>query len=262
MKSISKRFSIIYGVILQVLTSISALGQNATENGQYFFHRENISGNFFDQPKYAIDSIFFFYSKSGDTLTYWTVGSSTPYERKRIKKIEKEKGFGKYTQKGVSLNDGRTLIHELRPTKFLIKNDSLFEWNKTYDISEDSIGILKSAYEKAKTVSDREKLTGIIKKNIASNFVFIFSANLFAGGLEHDIKDNRTKCQNTITLLSKWVINKKEYFRFEITNNCGLWGSRWGYLISNDFDFVTFGGYSSKESKKLTKANLVVNNAD
>jgi hypothetical protein len=246
--------------LFPTIISTWALGQEDIENGKYFYHKENISGNFFDQPKFQIDSIRFFYSKSGDTLTYWTVGMSTPYEKKELKKIEKRKEFGKYLQRGLTLSDGRVTIHKLRPTKFLIRNDSLFQWNEVYRISEDSIKNLKTIYESSKTTQDRERVSKVIKDNTDFRFVFIFSRNLFDNGLEQTIRDKWTKCSNTVTLLSKWSTEKTDYYRFEITNDCGIWGHRWGYIISREFDFVTFGGYSGNESKELTKTALKVNN--
>ncbi len=246
--------------LLQIIISIFVFGQKDIENGKYFYHKENTSGNFFDQPKFQIDSIRFFYSKSGDTLTYWTVGMSTPYEKKELKKLEKQKEFGKHLQRGLTLSDGRVTVHKLRPTKFLIRNDSLFQRNEVYRISEDSIKKLTTIYESGKTTQDRERVSKVIKDNTDFRFVFIFSCNLFDNGLEQIIHDKWTKCPNTVTLLSKWSTDKTDYYRFEITNDCGIWGRRWGYIVSREFDFVTFGGYSSKESKVLTKTTLKVSN--
>jgi len=248
---------VIYYILIQTFFPILAWGQPAIENGKYFYHKENISGNFFDQPKFAIDSVVFFYSKSGDTLTYWTLSSSTPREKKELKKIEKQIGFGKYTQKGLTLSDGRVTIHEVRPTKFLIRNDSLFQWSEIYSLSEDSIRSLRSVYEESKIDHEREKISKIIETNTAYGFVFIFSPSLFTNGPEQIIRDRRTQCPNTVTLLSEWSTGTTEYYRFEITNDCDIWGHRWGYTISKEFDFITFGGYSSKESRTLTKANLI-----
>jgi len=244
-------------LIVLIILPLCVWGQEDPENSKYFYHKENISGNFFDQPKFQVDSIRFFYSKSGDTLTYWTVGMSTPYEKKELKKIERQKEFGKYLQRGLTLSDGRVMVHKLSPTKFLIRNDSLFQWNEVYRISEDSIIKLKTIYESGKTAQDREMASETIRDNTDFRFVFIFSRNLFNNGLKQIIHDKWTKCPSTVTLLSKWSTEKTEYYRFEITNDCGLWGHRWGYVVSKDFDFVTFGGYSSKESRTLTKENLV-----
>jgi hypothetical protein len=246
--------------LIQTIISTCVLGQDPIENGKYFYHRENTSGNFFDQPKFQIDSIRFFYTRSGDTLTYWTVGMSTPYEGKELKKIEKQKGFGKYHQRGLTLTDGRVTIHELSPTKFLIRNDSLFQRNEIYKISEDSIKTLRAIYESARTVKERDKADKIIDRNTSFRFVFIFSPGLFENGLEQLVRDTRTKCYNTVTLISKWSTDNADYYRFEITNDCGIWGHRWGYIVSKDFDFITFGGYSSLESRKLTKVNLKISN--
>lgn len=246
-------------VLLQAIISTCTLGQVDIEGGKYFYHKENISGNFFDQPKFQIDSIRFFYSRSGDTLTYWTVGMSTPYEKKELKKIEKQEGFGKYLQRGLTLSDGRVTVHKLRPTRFLIRNDSLFQWNVVYKLSEDSIRKLKLIYESAKNAQEREGVITIIKNNTNFRFVFIFSPRLFDNRLKHTILDKWTKCPNTVTLLSKWSTDKTDYYRFEITNDCGVWGHRWGYTVSREFDFITFGGYSSKELGELTEVNKVSN---
>jgi hypothetical protein len=246
--------------LLQIIISTFVFGQKDIENGKYFYHKENTSGDFFDQPKFQIDSIQFFYSKSGDTLMYWTVGMSTPYGKKELKKIEKQKEFGKYLQRGLTLSDGRVTVHNLRPTKFFIRNDSLFQWNEVYRISKDSIMKLKTVYESGTTTQDRERVSKVIKDDTDFRFVFIFSGNLFDKGLEQIIHDKWTKCPNTVTLLSKWSTDKTDYYRFEITNDCGIWGHRWGYIVSREFDFLTFGGYSSKESKELTKTTLKVSN--
>lgn len=204
-----------------------------------------------------MDSVLFFYSKSGDTLTYWTLGMSTPYEKKELKKIEKQKGYGKFLQKGLTLSDGRVTIHKLSPKQFLIRNDSLFQWSESYRLSEDSMKTLKTIYESSKTQKEREGLAKIIKDNTEFHFVFIFSPTLFDNGVKQVIRDRQSKCSNTVTLLSKWSTEKTDYYRFEITNDCGIWGHRWGYVVSRQFDFVTFGGYSSKDSRALTKENLV-----
>jgi hypothetical protein len=181
---------------------------------------------------------------------------STPYDKKELKKIEKQKEFGKFLQRGLTLSDGRVTVHKLRPTKFLVRNDSLFQWNEVYKITHDSIKNLKAIYESAKTTQDREKVSKVIKENIDFRFVFIFSPHLFDKGLEHTVQDKWTLCPNTVTLLSKWSTDRTDYYRFEITNDCGVWGHRWEYVVSREFDFITFGGYSSKESKELTKTNL------
>jgi hypothetical protein len=247
-------------LLLQTIIPGYLWGQEEAENKKYFYHKENISGNFFDPPTFQIDSIEFFYSRSGDTLTYWTVGTSTAYEKKDFKRIEKRDEFGRSLQKGLTLTDGRVIIHKLSPTKFLIRNDSLFEWNEVYKLSKDSIKTLRTLYESAKTSKERERVGDMVDNNSEFRFVFIFSPNLFDNGLEQMIGDRQTKCPNTVRLLSKWSTDKADYFRFEITNDCGIWGHHWGYVVSNEFDFVTFGGYSSKESKELTKANLKVSN--
>jgi hypothetical protein len=248
----------IYFLLMQTITPSCVWGQS--ENEKYFYHKENISGNFFDQPKFAIDSIIFFHSTSGDTLTYWTVGTSDFYEKRELKKIERKKEFGRYLQKGLTLMDGRITIHKLSPTKFLIKKDSLFQWNEVYKISEDSINNLKATHASAKTTQERERMSEIIKNNTDLRFVFIFSPALFDNGLKQIIPDKRTKCANTVTLLSKWSTDKTDYYQFEITNDCGIWEHRWEYIMSTEFDFITFGGYSSKESIELTKANLKISN--
>lgn len=247
-------------VLLQTIIPTCVFGQKDIDDGKYFYHKQNISGNFFHQPKYEIDSIRFFYARSGDTLTYWTVGMSTPYEKKELKRIEKQRKFGKYLQRGLTLSDGRVTVHKLRATKFLIRNDSLFQWNEVYKISQDSLKKLKIFYESAKTTQDRETVIKLIKDNTDFRFVFIFSPSLFDNGLKQIIQDKRTKCTNTVTLLSKWSTDNTDYYRFEITNDCGVWGHRWGYIVSKEFDFITFGGYSSKESQQLTKVNLKVSN--
>ena len=96
-------------VLLQISIFAYVFGQQDIDKGKYFYHKENVSGNFFDQPKFQMDSIRFFYSRSGDTLTYWTVGMSTPYEKKELKKIEKQKEFGKYFQRGLTLSEHRNV---------------------------------------------------------------------------------------------------------------------------------------------------------
>ena len=230
-------------------------GQNNIQNGEYFYHN-------YDDPTSTIDSIVFFYTKSGDTLTYYTSGGSIACNNKEFKKFENKKGYGKFIQKGPILSDGRTMVYFLTKNTFLIRNDSLFEWNETCRLSEDSIKNLQSIYELSQTIKEREKVSKIKKKNSSLGFVFIFSPSLFKSGIEQSVIDNGNSCPNMITLISKWSIMSTDYYRIEISNNCGIWGHRWGYVITNDFKFIAFGGYGSKELKYLTKENLVFMNQD
>lgn len=249
-----------HAILIMIILPQFTSGQVKIDNGKYFYHKENIASNFFDKPKFVIDSVIFFYEQSGDTLTYWTVGTSTPYEARPFKKIEKSKDFGKYLQKGLTLTDGRITVHRLSSKKFLIRNDSLFQWSETYRIAEDSIKILTSKYESTTTVKQREELNDLMEKNEDHDFVFIFSPKLFNDGIkEHTIQDKRTQCANTVTLINYWLVGSMGYYHFEISNNCGFWGHRWGFIISENFTFVTFGGYSSKEAKWLTRETLKTN---
>jgi hypothetical protein len=168
--------------LLLLVLSVSAEGQSFIENGKYFYHRQNIAGNFFDKPEYAIDSAVFFYERKGDTLVYWIIGSSTPYDQKKLGQIEKSKDYGKFLQRGLTLNDGRVTIHKMSPTKFLIRNDSLFQLSEIYLIDEDSMARIKKKYEKSATVRERERFSDIMDKSTREAFVFIFSPKLFDDG--------------------------------------------------------------------------------
>jgi hypothetical protein len=246
-------------LILLVLSPFYSKGQEVI-NGKYFYHSEVISGDFSDKPQSTFDSALFFYEKSGDTLIYWTVGTSTFYDKKEFNKIQKAEGFGKYLQKGLTLNDGRITVHRLSPTKFKIRNDSLFQWLEVYKIGLDSMYALVDDYEKAKTKEEKERLNNISQLNTEKAFVFIFSPGLFETGVQtHVILDKRSKCPNEVTLKDYWVNAGTAYFHIDIYNNCGLhgqsFGHNWNFIISQDFEFVTFGGYGSKEPGLLTDEN-------
>lgn len=244
--------------LIVILLPLTSLGQS--DGWKYFYHKENVSSNFFDAAKYEIDSVKFFWKKKGDTITYWTISTSTPYEKKEFKKIEKQKDFGKYIQRGLTLSDGRITVHKLRPPNFLLRNDSLFQWRELYKITEDSISILKSRYDQAKTPKEREGLTNLLKLNTTHGFAFIFSPSLFSSGIgEHVIQDKKTRCPTSVTLKDYWVIDNLNYYYINFSDNCGFWGHEWSFIITGNFDIITFGGYSSQEAKLLTKEKSQLN---
>lgn len=227
-----------------------------TVQGKYFYGRVNVAAYIGDMPAYQVDSVQLFYRRTGDSLIYWTLSGSTPRDNKAVKAARKDKDFGTLVQQGMALTDGRVTLHELRPTYFLIRNDSLFQEGEIYDLSVSELATLTRRYEEAENEEERLRWSKKIDQGTHRAFVPIFSPRFFDNGIQpHEVKDSQTKCKNTVRLANYWVVNSLRYYSFEISNNCGYSGHRWGFTVSENFDFVRFGGYGSKESSLLTREN-------
>jgi hypothetical protein len=223
--------------------------------GKFFYNRTNVAANFYEKPTYLVDSVKFFYQRSGDTLIYWTTSGSTPYEKNELKKIKKSKDFGTRLQQGLTLTDGRVVIHELRAVRFLIRNDSLFEEGEIYDIDAREMAAIRDRYDKMRSAEATEQFLEIMRQHRHKTFAAIFCPRFFNDGSRlQEVKDSRTKCPNAVRLSNYWVVDSVRYYELVVSNNCGLSGeSKWGYTVSENFDFIRFGGYSSKEIRFLTK---------
>lgn len=192
-----------------------------------WFYTAATTHSFGDDPlKVIMDSVQLFYERSNDTIVYWVL-SGTAYldnEDEYAREFIREEKLGAKPQRGRTLNNGNIQLHRFRPQKYLVRNDSLYEWDEEFKY-----------------------------------FRFIFSPQLFSSSnLETSIHDSHTN--STITLSYKWRVGDQEFYRVLISTDYDG-GRHWEYLLSDKFDFLGFGGgWTSKEATILNRSNLVIDN--
>lgn len=208
-----------------------------------------------DQSKiiYTCDSTLLLKKVKGDTTFLWTVGGISYLDTNQVKKYIKYRKFGRTAYISGVNYQGNISFVSLSKHTFLIKNDSLFELAKFYEIPEDSVFKLLDKAFSAKDSSQIIKYFLLIKKNSYERFKLIFHPDLFKNS---NIYASNIKGDKVI-LNSVWEINGKRYYQISIKNKIGETGTEYKYLFDENYKFLKYDGCNRKELKLLNMENKI-----
>lgn len=207
-----------------------------------------------EEINFTCDSSLYLKQTKGDTIIYWTYGWQIPIDTIQALEWVKQPSYGKTSYFKMVNRNGTLEGINLTPYKFKVKNDSIFELEQFYNISNDS---LIQLFELAYLNEDGEKTefyANIIQINSYKKFKLIYHPNIFNNGIYEG------NCNNDkIKLVDTWDCNGKKYFAIEISNYRGN-GEEWRYTLVFDenYKWLEYDGCDQYGIDCMNKRNFKV----
>jgi hypothetical protein len=207
-----------------------------------------------EEINYTCDSSLYLKQIKGDTIIYWAYGWQIPIDTIQALEWVKQPSYGKTSYIKMVNENGTLESIDLTPHIFKVKNDSIFELEQFYNISNDS---LIQLFELAYLNLDEEKnkfYENIIEINSYKKFKLIYHPNIFNNGI-YERNCNKDK----IKLVDTWDCNSKKYFAIEISNYRG-YGEEWRYTLVFDenFKWLEYDGCDQYGIDCMKKRNFEV----
>jgi hypothetical protein len=203
---------------------------------------------------YNCDSTLLLIKEVKDTTYLWTEGTHGFIDTTWLTTwITKESyGISSYID-GIG-KDGRIKFMQLKPNTFISRNDSLFELEKIYLISNDSI---ERIYEIASKFDDITESINYPRRILDDNSKYVFKL-IFHPDLFKDKKSYNGNISNdNIILEAMWGLDSKFYYRIRIENKFGKYETSYAYLIDEDHKFLKYEGCNKEVISNLNEESQI-----
>jgi hypothetical protein len=219
-----------------------------SENRINFYEIKELDGR---TQFFNCDSMVVLKKTNKDTIMYWTTASLTPLEINEAEEWIKSENVIKNGYINAIHPDGRINFIILSKRTFVSRNDSLFEKDDYYNISEDSLMSLYNSWLfLSKNEQEEEYYSDLINKNTLYSYKLIFTPSLF---YENDtVQSKSVHFKNDVIILNGyWKIDDINYYQITVENN--IKKTKYSYRFDENFKFIDLEGCNKDIIENLTE---------